>query len=120
MGLYDAIKDVANIAQKADNIELYRQLLDLGAQALEMQAEIARLREENKELKKQHDLQQRIVRHNAPYITLSGEPSDICYCATCWGKNQSLIQMLLCEEGDDVWHFGCRNCGNAFFSELDK
>ena len=52
MGLYEGIKDAIGIAQKADNIELYRQLLDLGAQALDMQAEITRLREENAELKK--------------------------------------------------------------------
>ena len=31
MSLYDAFKDAMNMAQKADNIELYRQLLDLGA-----------------------------------------------------------------------------------------
>ncbi|HEZ7991258.1 MAG TPA: hypothetical protein RWO66_09965 [Ruminococcus sp.] len=49
MGLYEGIKDAIGLAQKADNIDLYKQLLDLGAQALEMQAEITRLREENAE-----------------------------------------------------------------------
>ena len=28
MGLYDGFKDVLSVAQKADNIELYKQLLD--------------------------------------------------------------------------------------------
>ena len=28
MGLYDSFKDVLSVAQKADNIELYKQLLD--------------------------------------------------------------------------------------------
>ena len=51
MGFYDAFKDVLNMAQKADNIDLYRQLLDLSVQALEMQEEIVRLKAENKELK---------------------------------------------------------------------
>ena len=36
MGFYDAFKDVLNMAQKVDNIDLYRQLLDLSAQALEI------------------------------------------------------------------------------------
>ena len=49
MGLYEGIKDAIGLAQKADNIDLYKQLLDLGAQALERQAEITRLREENAE-----------------------------------------------------------------------
>ena len=40
MGLYEAVKDVAKLAQQADNIDLYRRLLDLSAQALDMQDEI--------------------------------------------------------------------------------
>lgn len=60
MGLYEGIKDAIGLAQKADNIDLYKQLLDLGAQALEMQAEITRLREENAELKKDRDLESKI------------------------------------------------------------
>lgn len=52
MGLYDGIKDLAKVVQQADNIELYRQLLDLGKQALDLQAEVLQLQEENAKLKK--------------------------------------------------------------------
>ena len=103
MGLYEGIKDAIGLAQKADNIELYRQLLDLGAQALELQAEITRLREENAELKKTEDIERRIVRHTLtkengihdgyPYITLSDDEQNIRYCAVCWGREQKLIQL---------------------------
>ena len=51
MGLYESIKDVAKVVQQADNIELYRQLLDLSAQALDLQAENGQLKEELHELK---------------------------------------------------------------------
>ena len=37
MGLYEGIKDAIGIAQKADNIELYKQLIDLSSQAFDMQ-----------------------------------------------------------------------------------
>lgn len=70
MGLYEAFKDVITVAQKADNVELYRQLLDLSAQALDMQAEIARLKEENTELKKRRDVASEIIRHDEPCVTL--------------------------------------------------
>ena len=53
MSLYDGIKDVAKIMQQADNIDLYKRLLDLSAQALDLQAENARIKEENAELKKE-------------------------------------------------------------------
>ena len=52
MGLYEGIKDVAKVVQQADNIELYRQLLDLSAQALDFQAENSKLKEEIADLKK--------------------------------------------------------------------
>ena len=52
MGFYDAMKDAINLAQKADNIELYRQLLDLSAQALDLQEENRRLKEEIADLRK--------------------------------------------------------------------
>ena len=45
MGLYEGIKDVAKVVQQADNIDLYKKLLDLSSQALDMQAEIASLKE---------------------------------------------------------------------------
>lgn len=54
MGLYESIKDVAKVMQKSDNVELYKELLDLSSQALALQAEITRLKEENAELKKKY------------------------------------------------------------------
>lgn len=93
MGLYEGIKDVAKIAQQADNIELYKQLLDLSAQALEMQDEIRKLKNENEELKKSKNLENQIIRHEEPFITLQDEDEKICYCATCWGNQSKLIQM---------------------------
>ncbi len=93
MGLYEGIKDVASLVQKADNFDLYRKLLDLSAQALDMQAEIARLKEENAELRKGQDLESRIIRHEDPYITLRDESPEIQYCAVCWGNEKKLIQM---------------------------
>ena len=60
MGLYEGLKDVAKLVQEADNIELYRQLLDLSAQALEMQNTISELTAENKSLKEQEVLSNKI------------------------------------------------------------
>ncbi len=93
MGFYDAFKDAINLAQKADNIELYRKLLDLNAQALNLQEENMRLRQENAELKKQKDIEAQIVRHKYPYITLSNDSIGLKYCATCWDAQRKLIQM---------------------------
>ena len=99
MSFYEAFKDAVNMAQKADNIELYRQLLDLSAQALELQAEVARLKEENAELRKKEDLSASIVRHAESFITKVGDEANLRYCSHCWDADQKLIQ-LRCDEED--------------------
>lgn len=103
MGFYDAFKDALNLAQKADNVELYRQLLDLSAQALDLQAENAKLRTELSEFQKEKELEDDIEYHKTmpvdtyhteyPYITLKSDDEKIRYCAICWGKDHKLIPL---------------------------
>ncbi len=102
MSLFDNIKSLASIAQKADNIELYQQLLELGSQALEMQDEIRKLKEENAELKKTHDIEERVVNCPEGYIILKGDSSRIKYCAVCWGYEKKLIPLI-----DEIY---CERC----------
>lgn len=107
MWLYDAMKDVAKLAQKADNIELYQRLIDLSAQALDLQAENTRLKEENAELKKKKDLANEIVRHKEPYITLRNDEEMLRYCSHCWDTDEKLVQ-LACDER--IGTFECPHC----------
>lgn len=103
MGLYEGIKDVAKVVQQADNVDLYKKLLDLSAQALDMQAEIAALKEENAALKREKEKMDDIEYHNTndpdaegqeyPYITLASDDKKIRYCGICWGKNHKLIPL---------------------------
>jgi len=108
MGLYDGIKDVAKVIQKADNIELYQKLLDLGQQALDMQDEIAKLKAENAELKKASDLESRIERHQGLFITLAGE--ELMYCSRCWDSGKLLIQV---KKNKSNGRFKCPFCNTV-------
>lgn len=107
MGFYDAFKDALSVAQKADNVELYRQLLDLSAQALDLQEENVRLKSENVELRKAKDLEARIIRHTELYITLKEDPDDLYYCTHCWDIDRRLVQ-LSCDNSDGT--FICPHC----------
>lgn len=103
MGIYEGIKDVAKVVQQADNIDLYKKLLDIGAQALDMQDEIARLKLENQQLNEKQITNENIVYHKAekvdafhyeyPYITLKSDEQNIRYCAICWGAEKKLIPL---------------------------
>lgn len=108
MSFYDAFKDVMNIAQKSDNIDLYKKILDLSAQALELQEENTRLRNENDELRNNQILEEKIVRYDQPYITVNGDDNKTLYCSRCWDVDRRLVQIRCMDNG----HFSCPNCNN--------
>ncbi len=117
MGLYEGIKDVANLVQKADNIELYKQLLDLSAQALDMQSKISELTAENKTLKEQQDFSNKIERHKEPYLTLKGDEQQIFYCSHCWDVKKILIQ---CDCNNHIGQMYCPECKEHFVFDSSK
>lgn len=107
MSIYDLLKDAASIAQKADNIDLYRKLLDVSSQALEMQNELHRLNNEISKLKEVHDLLPLIERHKEAFITLKNENTELRYCSHCWDAEKKLIQLFCREDRGD---FYCPHC----------
>lgn len=109
MSFYDAFKDAISVAQKADNVELYRKLLDLSAQALDLQAEVARLREENIALRKLKDVSEKIIRHEEPVVTIDGDDKNLYYCSHCWDSQQLLIQINCHNDGT----FNCPHCNSS-------
>ena len=116
MSLYEGLKDIAAIAQKADNIELYRQLLDFSSQALDLQKEVTRLTEENEQLKKRKELENVVVRHEEPVVTRSDDAIPIFYCAHCWDSEGKLIQVRCDKDGS----FQCLHCNARGYYDTQK
>jgi hypothetical protein len=97
--------------------ELYEQLIDLGAQALELQHEVHRLTVENDELKKKNLLESQIERHKEPYLTLRYDSERIIYCARCWDYEKKLVQVKC----SDTATYRCTQCNNkGTFEEVRK
>ena len=92
MGLVENIKDVAKIVQQSDNLELYRQLIDLSEQALNQQNTINYLNEENERLRKKLKDKKNVQRHSELYLTIEGD-DNVIYCSHCWDNEEKLIQM---------------------------
>lgn len=118
MGLYEGIKDIAKVMQQADNIDLYLKLLDLCEQALDMQAIINKLTEENTELRKKRDVEERIQRHQELYITLKDDEAETFYCSHCWDHDRKLIQMN--KSNGEFFCYHCHLKGIYNRSEYDK
>lgn len=112
MAIYDVIKDALSLAQKADNADLIKQLLEIGQQALDLQAENSELRGRIRELEEIHSIEKEMIRADEPFFVLKrdGEESKKYYCSTCWGKEKKLIQMWY--DGERKVH--CPLCGAGF------
>ena len=66
MAIYDFIKDALTIAQQADNVDLYKKLLEIGRMALDLQNENAELKKKIEEYARAQKFEEDIVRHTEP------------------------------------------------------
>jgi regulator of replication initiation timing len=66
MSLYNSLKEMAHTLKDEQQRELYEQLIDLSAQALELQHEVYRLAVENSELKKNRPIEKQSLRKKEP------------------------------------------------------
>jgi|BarGraIncu00222A_1022003.scaffolds.fasta_scaffold122507_1 hypothetical protein len=93
MKLYFHIMNLASNMQKAGNMELYRQLIDLSVQVFEMEQENIRLSVRIIGIQKLKDLESRVVRHDKVYVTIQGDSKSVKYCSHCWDSERKLIQI---------------------------
>ena len=96
MSIYDGMKDMVSTIQKIDNIELYRQILDLQREVLQVVAENTELKgklaEAEAQLSRKQDLR---FEYNAYWTGETLEASDGPFCAKCWDTRQQLVRMLV-------------------------
>jgi hypothetical protein len=96
VSIYEGLKDIVSTIQKIDNVELYRQILDLQREVLEVVSENtqlkAQLAEAQAALSTRRDLR---FEFNAYWIGESLELSDGPFCAKCWDTKQQLVRMLV-------------------------
>lgn len=94
MGILDDVKSVASTIQQIDNIELYRQILNL-------QSEIMKLVEENNDLKRQiGSLEEKfairehlVYEKNAYWLPSSRGQKIGPLCSNCWDVGRQVVRM---------------------------
>jgi hypothetical protein len=82
MGIYEAVKDVFSLAQKADNVEIQRALMDVQQQALDLQAENQSLRTRVDELERAMAFSGELKWTGAFYAKKDA-PNEL-FCPGCW------------------------------------
>lgn len=90
MGAIENVREVAKLVKDLGNMELYRQILDL-------QGEIMELTQANRELqKKVKELQDKLTQvgkmtFRSPFYYADGD--DVPYCPRCWEVDKQAIHL---------------------------
>ena len=93
MGLYEAIKDGVEVARKADNIEVMKQLLDAQKEALDLFEENRALKDRIRALEEKQQIQGSLKFRDNKYWREEGGTSDGPFCTTCWDIEGRLVRM---------------------------
>ena len=107
MGILDTAKDVITLVQKADNLELVKQVLALQADIMKMMEENRALRDEVRELKGQlHTKVNLIFRDNTYWLPKDDGTEDGPFCSTCHDSEQKLVRLHKLHSGG----YSCETC----------
>lgn len=93
MSVYDVLKDAVSIAQKADNIELYRILLDAQKDSMDLLEENRNLKEKIRKLKDNSAINKALIFKNNCYFKKEDIELDEPYCSKCWDDDRRLIRL---------------------------
>lgn len=115
MGWYEALKDGISVAQKADNLQLVRDLLEAQQQIFDLVNENNQLKEEIKRLNEVGDIEENIERHKDAYITLKNASEKLIYCSCCWDTKKVLIQGQIVNTGK----YQCPSCKTTAYYDKE-
>lgn len=109
MGLYEALKDLAKVIQRMDNIEVTQKLMDVQMQAGELIEEAHVLRDKVRQLETRSQIEQSLVfEDDVYYRRLSKGGEDGPFCSKCWDVTKALVRLHTREN----WWF-CPNCNTT-------
>jgi hypothetical protein len=109
MGILDTAKDVITLVQKADNLELVKQVLALQNDIMKMMEENRGLRDEVRTLKEQlHTKESLVFRNNAYWLPKDDGTEEGPFCSACHDGDHKLVRMTKMSIG-----YSCRVCAKA-------
>jgi len=96
MGIVDNVKDAVKIVQTLDNMELYRRILDLQADAIDLTEELKQKDETIAKLKDALSLKAKMVCKDSTYFTVDdkGEITDGPFCTKCFDVDHIVCRIL--------------------------
>ena len=123
MGIIEDAKEAVKLVQQIDNIELYRTILDLQAEALELVQQNREKDEEIEKLKKAMELKGKLVCEHSAYYEVDEQGDKIAgpFCTNCFDNEYAtrrLVQGFVPKDqtGPPYYWVQCPKCKVPFCS----
>jgi len=116
MNIIDNIKEVVKLSQKVNNIDLYRKLVDLESDVINLTEQLKLKDETIATLKKIQSMRENLRCINSAYYKTDkdGQPLDGPFCTKCLDVDGNVCRLLRDELGPSNDAVYCPNCKASF------
>jgi len=122
MGIYEDVKQMMEIIQKSDNIDLVKKMIDIQKQAMDLMEENRTLKEENKSLQENLKAKETMILENGFYwmeIKNQNETEkEGPFCPGCWVEKSKPVPLVFDPDNRCEPYRKCPNCEVKFILEL--
>ncbi len=91
MSIIENVKEIANLARKLDDVDLYRRILALEQEVFELNEENRSLKERISNLENIEDITSKMI-FKSPFWYMEGD--KVPYCPRCWENDKRTIHLV--------------------------
>ncbi len=115
MGIIENAKEAVKLVQQIDNVELYRKILDLQAEAMELTEQLKEKDEIISQLKDALDLKGKLICQKSAYYLVDDKETavDGPFCTKCFDVDHVKCRLV---KDHTHGHVKCLNCKVSFSS----
>jgi hypothetical protein len=111
MGVIDEMKDIADLVKKAGDIDLYRRIVNLEGEIIDLTRAKRTLEEAIVELRRALDYKRVLVLRDGFYWA---EDDNQPFCPGCWDAKQKAVHIAFTHVKEMGSRFQCPNCKTMY------
>ena len=116
MGIIEDVKEAVKLSQQVNNVDLYRKLVDLQLEVMELTEKLKQKDTAISQLNKTLALKEKLICINSAYYEADtdGKPFDGPFCTKCFDVDGKVCRLLRDEKGASNEAVFCPNCKASF------
>jgi hypothetical protein len=114
MGILENIKDAADLAKKVGDIELYRKIVHLEGEVMDLTRERRQAEQKIEELEKKLAVKAEMT-FEVPFYYRKGDEAP--FCPRCFEKDTQAVHVILQFNNEERTRWNCPDCKQSYVIE---